>query len=199
MTPARTACLFTLLLAAGCGAGPMARMPRMDIWPGGDAPGRLVMAAEARAQTRARNPDGSWAVADPVGTSDYRDDFASACVTTAQGTACADQAPVEMPVQMSAQMSAQMPAGADAAPQVTGRVAIAFATLSDGSRCTGEARQGRTRAEENLLAVRGFPGAGGAVPRARSLARMAGNGDPIAWDAIADARAFLALCSGMKG
>lgn len=165
----------------------MPRMPKMDIWPDGDAPDRLVMAAEARAQTRARNPDGSWAVADPVRDSDYEKDFASNCVTAAQGTACADHAPV------------QMPAEAATAPQVTGRVAIAFATLSDGSRCTGEARQGQTRAEENLLAVRGFPGKGGAVPRARSLARMAGNGDAITWDQIADARKFLALCSGMKG
>lgn len=165
----------------------MPRMPKMDIWPDGDAPDRLVMAAEARAQTRARNPDGSWAVADPVRESDYENDFAANCVTAAQGTACADHAPV------------QMPAGAATAPQVTGRVAIAFATLSDGSRCTGEARQGATRAEENLLAVRGFPGAGGAVPRARSLARMAGNGDAITWDQIADPRAFLALCSGLKG
>lgn len=187
MTPARTACLLSVLLAAGCSAVPMPRMPRMDLWPGGAAPDRLVMAAEARAQTRARNPDGSWVVADPIGQSDYRNDFAASCVTDPRGTACADQAPV------------QMPAGADTAPQVTGRVAIAFATLSDGSRCTGEARQGRTRPEENLLVVRGFPGTGGAVPRARSLARMAGNGDAITWDRIADARTFLALCSGMKG
>lgn len=165
----------------------MPRMPKMDIWPDGEAPDRLVMAAEARAQTRARNPDGSWAVADPVRASDYENDFAANCVTAAQGTACADYAPV------------QMPASAATAPQVTGRVAIAFATLTDGSRCTGEARQGQTRAEENLLAVRGFPGQGGAVPRARSLARMAGNGDAITWDQIADARAFLALCQGMKG
>ena len=165
----------------------MPRMPRMDIWPDGDAPDRLVMAAEARAQTRARNPDGSWAVADPIRGSDYEDDFAASCVTTAQCTACADHAPVEMPAE------------AAVAPQVTGRVAIAFAALSDGSRCTGEARQGQTRAEENLLIVRGFPGKGGAVPRARSLGRMAGNGDAITWDQIADARTFLALCSGMKG
>lgn len=187
MTPARTILLFSLLLAAGCSAVPMPRMPRINIWPGGEAPDRLVMAAEARAQTRARNPDGSWAVADPVAGSDYRRDFASSCVTDPHGTACADQAPV------------QMPSGAQTAPQVTGRVAIAFAALTDGSRCTGEARQGQARADENLLVVRGFPGANGAVPRARNLARMAGTGDPIAWDQIADARSFLALCSGMEG
>ena len=183
----RTTLLLSLLLAAGCSTGPMPRMPEMDIWPDGDAPDRLVMAAEARAQTRARNPDGSWAVADPVKESDYEADFAANCVTTAQGTACADHAPVEMPAE------------AATAPQVTGRVAIAFATLADGSRCTGEARQGATRAEENLLVVRGFPDQGGAVPRARSLARMAGNGDAITWDQIADARTFLGLCHGMKG
>ncbi|TBN53091.1 hypothetical protein EYF88_02520 [Paracoccus sediminis] len=165
----------------------MPQIPRLDIWPGGDAPDRLVMAAEARALTRARNQDGSWAVADPVGGSDYRNDFAASCVTTVQGTACADQAPV------------QVPAGAQTAPQVTGRVAIAFATLPDGSRCTGEARQGKTRAEENLLAVRGYPGANGIVPRARTMARMAGNGDAVSWDQIADARKFLSLCDGMKG
>lgn len=187
MTPARIACLLSLFLAAGCSTGAMPRMPKMDIWPDGEAPDRLVMAAEARAQTRARNSDGSWAVADPVRQSDYEDDFPGSCASDARGTACADHAPVEMPAE------------AATAPQVTGRVAIAFATLSDGSRCTGEARQGQTRAEENLLAVRGFPGANGAVPRARSLARMAGNGDAITWDQIADARAFLALCHGMKG
>lgn len=188
MIPTRLACLLpALLLAAGCSTVPVPRMPKMDIWPDGAAPDRLVMAAEARAQTRARNPDGSWAVADPVGASDYRQDFAANCVTTARGTACADHAPVELPAEDAT------------APQVTGRVAIAFATLSDGSRCTGEARQGQTRAEENLLVVRGFPAAGGAVPRARSLARMAGNGDTITWDRIADARAFLDLCHGMKG
>jgi hypothetical protein len=187
MTPARIACLLSLFLAASCSAVPMPRMPEMDIWPDGDAPDRLVMAAEARAQTRARNPDGSWAVADPIIGSDYHGDFAANCVTAAQGTACADHAPVEMPADVAT------------GPQVTGRVAIAFATLSDGSRCTGEARQSEKRAEENLLAVRGFPGAGGAVPRARSLGRMAGNGDAITWNQIADARAFLALCSGMKG
>lgn len=187
MKPARTTLLLSLLLAASCSTVPVPRMPKMDIWPDGDAPDRLVMAAEARAQTRARNPDGSWAVADPVRESDYEDDFAPNCVTTAQGTACADHAPVEMPAE------------AATAPQVTGRVAIAFATLADGSRCTGEARQGATRAEENLLAVRGFPAQGGAVPRARSLGRMAGNGDSITWDQIAEPRSFLALCSGMKG
>ena len=187
MTPSRTILLFLVLLAAGCSAVPMPRMPRLAIWPGGAAPDRLVMAAEARAQTRARNPDGSWAVADPVAGSDYRQDFAANCITDARGTACADHAPV------------QMPAGTQAAPQITGRVAIAFAALPDGSRCTGEARQGRTWAEENLLVVRGFTGANGAVPRARSLARLAGNGDAINWDQIADARIFLALCSGMKG
>ncbi|WP_377759203.1 hypothetical protein [Paracoccus angustae] len=187
MTPARIACLVSLVLAAGCSTGAMPRMPKMDIWPDGEAPDRLVMAAEARAQTRARNPDGSWAVADPVRDSDFKNDFPANCVTDARGTACADHAPVEMP------------AGAAAAPQVAGRVAIAFATLSDGSRCTGEARQGQTRAEENLLAVRGYPGANGAVPRARNLARMAGNGDAITWNGIADARSFLALCHGMKG
>jgi hypothetical protein len=186
MTPARIACLLSLLLAAGCSTVPMPRMPKMDIWPDGAAPDRLVMAAEARAQTRARNPDGSWAVADPIKGSDYQKDFGWNCVTDARGTACADHAPVEMP------------AGAATAPQVTGRVAIAFAALSDGSRCTGEARQGQSRSDENLLAVRGYPGAGGAVPRARSLARMAGNGDAIGWDQIADARSFLALCHGMR-
>ena len=187
MTPARTACLLFLLLAASCGTVSVPRMPEMDIWPDGDAPDRLVMAAEARAQTRARNQDGTWAVADPVKGSDYHGDFAANCVTDARGTACADHAPVQMPTE------------AATAPQVTGRVAIAFAALSDDSRCTGEARQGRTAAEENLLAVRGFSGSGGAVPRARSLARMAGNGDAITWDRIADPRAFLALCHGMKG
>ncbi len=188
MIPNRLALLLpALLLAASCSAVPVPRMPKMDIWPDGEAPDRLVMAAEARAQTRARNPDGSWAVADPISGSDYQQDFAANCVTAAQGTACADHAPVELPTQ------------AATAPQVTGRVAIAFAALSDGSRCTGEARQGQTRSEENLLAVRGYPGAGGNVPRARSLGRMAGNGDAITWDQIADARSFLALCSGMKG
>ncbi|WP_295043749.1 hypothetical protein [uncultured Paracoccus sp.] len=159
----------------------------MDIWPDGDAPDRLVMAAEARAQTRARNADGSWAVADPVRQSDYEDDFPGSCTSDPRGTACADHTAVEAP------------AGEATAPQTAGRVAIAFASLADNSRCTGEARQGRTRAEENLLVVRGFPGAGGAVPRARNLARMGGNGDPINWDQIADPRAFLALCHGMKG
>ena len=187
MTLKATFLFSVLLLAAGCSAMPAPRMPKMNIWPDGEAPDRLVMAAEARAQTRARNADGSWAVADPVRDSDYEDDFAANCVTDARGTACADHAPVEMPAE------------AATAPQVTGRVAIAFATLADGSRCTGEARQGQTRAEENLLVVRGYPGAGGAVPRARSLARMAGNGDAIAWDGIADARNFLALCHGRKG
>ena len=187
MTFARPACLVFLLLIAGCSTVSVPRLPKMDIWPDGDAPDRLVMAAEARAQTRARNPDGSWAVADPIGGSDYHDDFAASCVTAAQGTACADHAPV------------QIPAGMATAPQVTGRVAIAFAALSDGSRCTAEARQGKSVAEENLLVVRGYPGANGAVPRADSRARMAGNGDPITWNHIADARAFLALCSGMKG
>lgn len=165
----------------------MPRMPKMDIWPGGEAPDRLVQAAEARAQTRARNPDGSWAVAAPIKGSDYHADFAGNCVTDARGMACADHAPIEMPGE------------AEAAPQIAGRVAIAFATLADGSRCTGEARQGKIRAEENLLAVRGYPGANGAVPRARSLARMAGNGDAITWDRIASPQAFLALCHGMKG
>ena len=187
MIPFRTACLLSLLLAASCGSVPMPRMPKMDIWPGGEAPDRLVQAAEARAQTRARNPDGSWAVADPIKGSDYHAGFAGNCVTDARGMACADHAPIEMP--------------GDAAtpPAVTGRVAIAFATLADGSRCTGEARQGRSRAEENLLVVRGYPGANGAVPRARSLARMTGNGDAITWNQIANAPTFLALCSGMKG
>lgn len=124
MTPSRTILLFLLLLAAGCSAVPMPRMPRIAIWPGGAAPDRLVMAAEARAQTRARNPDGSWAVADPVAGSDYRQDFAANCVTDTRGTACADHAPV------------QMPTTTQTAPQITGRVAIAFAALSDGSRCT---------------------------------------------------------------
>lgn len=165
----------------------MPRMPQMNIWPNGDAPDRLVMAAEARAQTRARNQDGSWAVADPITGSDYHQDFAANCVTDARGTACADHAPVEVPTDPAT------------APQVTGRVAIAFAALADGSRCTGEARQGKTRAEENLLAVRGYPGAAGVVPRARNLARMAGNGDAIGWDQIADAGSFLALCHSMKG
>lgn len=181
------ACLASLALAAGCSSGAMPRMPKMDIWPGGEAPDRLVMAAEARAQTRARNPDGSWAVADPVRDSDYEADFTANCVTDARGTACADHAPVQVPTE------------AGTAPQVTGRVAIAFATLADGSRCTGEARQGQSLAEENLLVVRGFPGQGGAVPQARSLARVAGNGDAIGWDRIAEARSFLALCHGMKG
>lgn len=185
MTP--KACLLSVLLLTACGAMPAPRMPKMDIWPDGDAPDRLVMAAEARAQTRARNPDGTWAVADPVRESDYEDDFPGSCTSDARGTACADHAPV------------QAPAGEATAPQTAGRVAIAFASLADDSRCTAEARQGRTRAEENLLVVRGFPGAGGAVPRARSLARMAGNGDAITWDQIADPRAFLALCYGMKG
>lgn len=183
----RTTCLASLLLAASCGPVPTPRMPQMDIWPDGDAPDRLVMAAEARAQTRARNPDGSWAVADPIGDSDYRGEFPGNCVSDARGTACADHAPVETP------------AGTATAPQTSGRVAIAFAILPDGSRCTGEARQGQTRAEENLLAVRGYRGAGGIVPRARNLGRMAGNGDPITWDQIAEAQAFLALCHGMKG
>ena len=188
MIPTRLACLLpALLLSAACSSVPMPRMPKMDVWPDGDAPGRLVMAAEARAQTRARNPDGSWAVDDPIAGSDYETEFPGNCVTAAQGTACADHAPVEAP------------AAEGTAPQVTGRVAIAFAALSDGSRCTGEARQGQTRSEENLLAVRGYPGAGGNVPRASSLGRMAGNGDAITWDQIADPRAFLALCSGMKG
>lgn len=159
----------------------------MDIWPDGEAPDRLVMAAEARAQTRARNADGSWAVTDPVRTSDFERDFPGNCVTGAGNTACTDQAAV------------QVPAGEATAPQTSGRVAIAFATLADGSRCTGEARQGRSPAEENLLVVRGYPGAGGAVPRARSLARMGGNGDAIDWDAIASPQAFLALCHGMRG
>ena len=165
----------------------MPRMPKMDIWPGGEAPDRLVMAAEARAQTRARNQDGSWAVADPIKGSDYHANFAQNCVTDGRGMACADHAPIEMP------------GDAGTAPQVAGRVAIAFAALSDGSRCTGEARQGKTRAEENLLVVRGYPGANGAVPRARSLGRMAGNGDAITWDQIASPQTFLALCHGMKG
>ena len=70
------ACLASLALAAGCSSGAMPRMPKMDIWPGGEAPDRLVMAAEARAQTRARNPDGSWAVACLLYTSDAADDVA---------------------------------------------------------------------------------------------------------------------------
>lgn len=185
MTPARTACLVTTLLLAACSTVPMPRMPKMNIWPDGAAPDRLVMAAEARAQTRARNADGSWAVADPIAESDYHEDFAANCVTTAQGTACTDQAPVEAPE-----------AGGQA-PEVAGRVAIAFAALPDGSRCTGEARQGRSRAEENMLVVRGYQVRGGVVPRARSLARTGGNGDAIGWDRIADARSFLALCHGL--
>ena len=48
MTPARIACLLSLLLAAGCSTVPMPRMPKMDIWPDGAAPDRLFAMTTAQ-------------------------------------------------------------------------------------------------------------------------------------------------------
>ncbi|MDP5307486.1 hypothetical protein [Paracoccus spongiarum] len=87
---------------------------------------------------------------------------------------------------------------ADAGLDWQGQVAIGFATLADRSRCFGEARNGTPRSED-ILVVRGYQGGNGVIPRARTPGRIAGTGDPLGLEQIADAGAFLDLCHRMGG
>lgn len=143
---------------------------------------RVMLASEAKADARARNDDGSWTNPDPIASSRYRKVHPDHCRADARGVACTDQAPIEV-----------MPG---AGVEWQGHVAIAFAALADGSRCFGEARKGTPRSE-NILVVRGYPGANGTIPRARSLGRIAGTGDRLSWAQVADPAAFLELCHRM--
>lgn len=168
-----------LLLLAACTSGAGMR-------PGG-ADGeekRVALASEARAEARARDDDGRWADDAAIEESRYRRKYPGNCLSDARGLACSDQAPVDIP--------------ADAGLEWQGHVAIGFATLADGSRCFGEARNGTPRSE-NILVVRAYQGVNGVIPRARTLGRIAGTGDPLNFDQVASAGAFLDLCHRMGG
>lgn len=174
--------LTALLLAAGC-----TTIAEMTPGDGKDAHGdRVVLAAEARGAARERSDTGAWADPDAILASEFRKDYPNHCVTTAAGTACTDQTPVL--------------AGPQSDPKWHGRVAIAFAQISDGSRCFGEARQGALRGgtmSGNIVVSRGYPGAGGVIPRAQTQAVVGGHGDPLNWDQITRPAAFLDLCQRM--
>jgi len=167
------------LILAGCAASIPLPGRKGDGAPGDS---RVALASQARAEARARNADGSWADLRAIETSKFRRAHPGRCASDARGLACADEAPIKV--------------APEAGISFEGRVAIAFAALPDGSRCFGEARQGQPR-DENILVVRAYQGGGGVVPRARSLGRIAGTGDPLAWEQVADPSRFLTLCQGM--
>lgn len=162
---------IALTALAGCGG-----LPGSGV--GGKAD-RVMLASEARADARARDTDGGWTHADPIATSRYRRAHPDDCVSDARGIACTDKAPIEV--------------APGAGVEWQGHVAIGFATLADGSRCFGEARNGSPRSE-NILVVRGYAGADGMIPRARTMGRIAGTGDRLTWDQVASPAAFLDLC-----
>lgn len=166
------------LILAGCSSG----VPLPGRKADDGATPRVALASQARAEARARKDDGSWADPQAIQRSKFRSIHPDRCTADARGLACTDEAPVRV----------------EPATGITfqGRVAIAFAALPDGSRCFGEARQGQPR-DENILVVRAYQGGGGVVPRARSLGRIAGTGDPLAWEQVADPSRFLTLCQGM--
>lgn len=169
------------LILAGCSGGPLPGT-RAD---SDDAPrgSRVALASQARAEARARTETGSWADPQAIERSKFRRTHPDRCASDARGLACSDDAPIRV--------------APNAGILFEGRVAISFATLTDGSRCFGEARQGQPR-DENILVVRGYQGGGGQIPRGRSLGRIAGTGDPLTWEQVADPAKFLALCHGMN-